>query len=98
MDGIYEIKINTPMGNLKGKVYLKTQNGNNLIGTVELMGMKNNLTGGKYQDNKCHFQGEIKNNMLNLQYEIMAELVGNTLNILAKTNMGEFKLQGKKVS
>ena len=39
----------------------------------------------------------MKNNMLNLKYDITGELVGNILNIHAKTNMGEFKLQAKKV-
>ncbi len=96
MDGIYEIKVNTPMGMLNGKVYLK-QNGNSISGVVEIMGMKNNLTGGKVQGNKCCFSGEFKNNMLNLKYDVAGELVGNILNIYAKTNMGEFKLQGTKI-
>ena len=44
------------------------------------------------------FSGEMKNNMLSLKYNITAELVGNTLNIYAKTNMGEFKLQANKIA
>lgn len=98
MDGIYEINLKTPMGNISGKVYLKRENGGNINGIVEFMGMKNNLTNGRYQDNRCHFSGDIKNNTLNLKYDIMAELNGNILNILAKTNMGELKLQGKKIA
>ena len=54
MDGIYEISMNTPMGQMGGKV-------------------------------------------LNIEYEIMGQLTSNILNIYAKTNMGEFKLQGKKI-
>ena len=97
MDGIYGININTPMGNMQGKVYLKT-NGDNISGVLEIMGMKNNLTGGKVKNNQCYFKGSLKNNALNIQYEIMGELVnGKTLNIYAKTNMGEFKLQGNKI-
>ena len=64
MDGIYEISINTPMGNLSGKVILKA-NGENLEGILEIMGMKNTLTGGKQQGNQCYFKGDIKNNALN---------------------------------
>ena len=60
--------------------------------------MKNNLTGGKVRGNQCYFKGNIKNNALNIQYEIMGELQGNILNIFAKTNMGEFKLQGRKIN
>ena len=40
MDGIYDIKLNTPMGAMNGKVMLKT-NGENIEGVLEIMGMKN---------------------------------------------------------
>ena len=96
MDGMYEISIKTPMGVMKGKVILQ-QNGENLNGTLEIMGMKNDLLGGKVRENQCYFKGNIQNNALNIQYEIMGELQGNILNIYAKTNMGEFKLQGRKI-
>lgn len=61
------------------------------------MGMQNNLSGGKVRKNQCYFKGNIQNKALNIQYEIMGELQGNILNIYAKTNMGEFKLQGRKI-
>ncbi len=96
MDGIYETSINTPMGNMNAKIMLKT-NGDNLEGVVDVMGMKNNITGGKVNGNKCYFKGNVKNNVLSIQYEIAGELNGNILNICARTNMGEFKLQAKKV-
>lgn len=96
MDGIYEIKLNTPMGAMSGKVTLKT-NGENIDGVLEIMGMKNNLNGGRVKGNQCYFKGNIKNNELNIEYELMGQLTGNILNIFAKTNMGEFKLQGKKI-
>lgn len=96
MDGIYEIKLNTPMGAMSGKVMLKT-NGENIDGVLEIMGMKNNLNGGRVKGNQCYFKGNIKNNALNIEYELMGQLTGNILNIFAKTNMGEFKLQGKKI-
>ena len=96
MDGIYDIKLNTPMGAMNGRVMLKT-NGENIEGVLEIMGMKNSLSGGKVKGNQCYFKGNIKNNALSIEYEIMGQLTGNVLNIYAKTNMGEFKLQGKKV-
>lgn len=96
MDGIYETSINTPMGPMSGKVTLKT-NGETINGVLEIMGMKNNLEGGKVKGNQCYFKGNIKNSALSIEYEIMGQLTGNTLNIYAKTNMGEFKLQGKKI-
>ena len=62
------------------------------------MGMKNNLTGGKVRGKQCYFKGNLQNNALNIKYEIMGELQGNMLNIYAKTNMGEFKIQGRKTN
>mgnify|MGYP003302117084 CR=1 FL=1 len=97
MDGIYEISINTPMGAIGGKVTLKTV-GETLKGILEIMGMKNELGNGKVKGNQCYFKGNIKNNALNVEYEIMGQLSGNILNIYAKTNMGEFKMQGKKIA
>lgn len=96
MDGIYEISTNTPMGVITGKVTLK-ENGGNLSGVLEIMGMKNELGQGKVKGNQCYFKGHIKNNVVNIEYEIMGQLLGNVLNIFAKTNMGEFKIQGKKI-
>ena len=96
MDGVYETNINTPIGNINVKIALK-QTGNVINGMVEMMGSKNPLSQGKVNGNKCYFSGEIKNNMLKLTYNITGELVENVLNIYAKTNMGEFKLQAKKI-
>lgn len=97
MDGVYETKINTPMGGINAKIALK-QTGNAIDGMIEIMGAKNALNRGKVDRNKCYFSGEMKNNMLSLKYNITAELIGNTLNIYAKTNMGEFKLQANKIA
>lgn len=97
MDGVYETGIKTPMGNINARIALK-QTGNIINGMVEIMGSKNVLSQGKVDGNKFFFQGEMKNNMLTIKYDIIGELVGDNLNINAKTNMGEFKLQAKKVA
>ena len=96
MDGIYKINLNTPMGKMEGKIFLKTI-GDNIEGTLEIMGMKHNLNNGKAKGNQCYFKGTMQNNAMNLQYEIMGELQNDILNLYAKTNMGEFKLQGRKI-
>ena len=96
MDGVYQVNLKTPMGAMSGKVILKT-NGETIEGIVEIMGMKHNLSNGRVKQNQCYFKGSMQNNAMNLQYEIMGELQNNILNIYAKTNMGEFKLQGKKI-
>lgn len=96
MDGVYQVNLKTPMGAMSGKVILKT-NGETIEGILEIMGMKHNLSNGRVKQNQCYFKGSMQNNAMNLQYEIMGELQNNILNIYAKTNMGEFKLQGKKI-
>lgn len=99
MDGVYETTIKTPMGNIGAKIALKkNDNANKIDGMVEIMGSKNMLSNGRVEGNKCYFSGELKNNMLKINYNIMGELQGNTLNIYAKTNMGEFKLVANKIS
>ena len=96
MDGIYQIKIKTPMGMMDGKITLKTNN-SNIEGIIEMMGMKHSLNNGKVKGNQCYFKGNLQNNAISIQYEIMGELNNNILDIYAKTNMGEFKIQGKKI-
>ena len=46
---------------------------------------------------KEQFLDKLKNNMLNLKYNIAAELIDGVLNIYAKTNMGEINLKGNKI-
>lgn len=96
MDGMYQIKIKTPMGMMDGKITLKTNN-SNIEGIIEMMGMKHSLNNGKVKGNQCYFKGNLQNNAMSIQYEIMGELNNNILDIYAKTNMGEFKIQGKKI-
>ena len=96
MDGVYQVKVKTPMGMIDGKITLKT-NGKNIEGILEVMGMKHSLNNGMVKGNQCYFKGNIQNNAVNIQYEIMGEVQNNILNVYAKTNMGEFKIQGKKV-
>ena len=96
MDGIYQISMNTPMGKMDGKITLKT-NGENIEGILEMMGMRHSLNNGRVRDNQCYFKGNMQNKAVNLQYEVMGRLMNNVLDIYAKTNMGEFKMQGRKI-
>lgn len=97
MDGVYETNINSPMGNINIRIALQ-QNGSIINGMVEIMGTKNALSQGRVNGNRCYFVGEIRNNTMGLRYNITGELVDNILNIYAKTNMGEFKLQANKIA
>lgn len=96
MDGLYEIILKTPMGEIKGNVKLIAR-GNELSGYIETMGKRNDFSGGKVNGNKFTIYGNINASIANIKYDIQGEVIGNTLNINAKTNMGSFKLQGRRI-
>lgn len=97
MDGLYEFNIQTPMGNIKALVKLVT-NGNVLSGYVDVMGKRNEFTNGMVNGNNLSLKGNISAGMMNIQYTIVGNVEGNTLNLTAQTNMGNFNLQGKRIS
>lgn len=96
MDGLYEIAVKTPMGEIKGNVKLVTS-GNELSGYIETMGKRNNFSGGRVSGNRFTISGNINASIASIKYDIQGEVMGNILNINAKTNMGSFKLQGKRI-
>ncbi|MFR8103772.1 MAG: hypothetical protein ACLU8F_01615 [Clostridia bacterium] len=96
IDGIYDCKMNTQMGDITGKITLKT-NGNELSGIVETMGTKNQFTGGKLQGNTCNFKGSFNTMLGRIDYNINGKVVGNQLEIVADTNKGKFCIKGTKV-
>ncbi len=97
MDGLYEFNIKSPMGNIKAFVKLIT-NGNVLSGYVDVMGKRNEFNNGSIQGNNLSLKGKISAGMMNIQYTIIGNVIGDNLNISAQTNMGNFNLQGLRVS
>lgn len=96
MDGIYEMNIKTPMGNINSKVKLIT-NGNDLSGYIDAMGKRNEFSGGKVNGNNFMISGSLNASIAIIKYDIQGTVQGNILNINANTNMGSFKLQGKRI-
>lgn len=97
MDGLYELNIQTPMGNIASKVKLVT-NGNNLSGYIEALGKRNEFSGGRVIGNNLFISGAINASIATIKYEIKGTVQGNILNINANTNMGSFTLQGKRIA
>lgn len=97
MDGLYEINIQSPMGNIRALVKLVT-NGSNLSGYVDVMGKRNEFNNGTVNGNNLSINGNISAGMMKIQYNILGSVQGNNLNLAAQTNMGNFNLQGKKIS
>lgn len=52
----------------------------------------------EFVGNKCMVSGNINASIANIKYEIQGELNGNILYLNAKTNMGNFNLQGRKIN
>lgn len=95
LEGKYELKFNTPMGDITGELELRMEKGE-LCGTLAAMGGKNHFKGGKVEGNKCVFSGEFNTPMGIINYNILGIAEGNKLNIYAETNKGRFKLEGTR--
>ena len=96
MDGIYEMNIKTPMGNMASKIKLIT-NGTNLGGYIEVLGKRNEFSGGKISGNNFTISGSAHTSIATIKYDIQGMVEGNILHLNANTNMGSFKLQGRKI-
>lgn len=97
IDGIYNCRMKTQMGEIPGKITLQT-NGTTLSGIVETMGMKNKFTGGKINGNTCNFKGNFNTMLGSIEYNIKGTIVGNNLKIVADTNKGQFIITGEKMA
>ena len=96
IDGNYLCRMDTPMGEIKGNVKLQTK-GEELYGTIEIMGMKQSFSGGKVSGNQCVFKGESKSMIGTITYEIVGKVVQDNIEIIANTNKGKFNIKGKRI-
>ena len=83
VEGIYSLKLDTPMGELTGKLELKMENGE-LCGYLETLGTKNKLTGGKQEGNKCAFSGSFNTPMGEITYDILGIVENDKIDIYAR--------------
>lgn len=97
MDGLYEFNVQSPMGNINALVKLIT-NGSVLSGYVEVMGKRNDFNNGSVSGNNLSLKGKISAGLMKIQYTIVGNVQGDVLNLSAQTNMGNFNLQGKRIS
>lgn len=96
IEGMYELALNTPMGNIPCKIGLWLER-QGLSGSIEMMGSKSYFSGGKVEDNKCIFSGKFNTPMGEISYNILGIAEGDKLTIFAETNKGRFKLEGKRI-
>lgn len=93
MDGVYVGSVDTPLGRVNGKVSLKSTSNGSMNACLEVMGMKNVFEGGKVNGNRCIFQGE----MMGTRYVVEGTVIGDNLQIFAKTGKGDYKIQARRV-
>lgn len=96
LDGRYSSSLNTPMGAISGSITLMS-NGNNVQAILETMGMRNQFKGIKTKENECSFKGNFNTPMGNIEYTATCVVNGNMLELVANTNKGSFKIQGKRL-
>ena len=95
-NGKYSASINTPMGAINGMITLMSNN-NSVQGIIEMMGMKNTFNGSKIKDDAAKFSGNFNTPLGNIEYNATCTVMGDTLELIANTNKGNFKIQGKRV-
>lgn len=96
MNDLYEFNIPTPMGNIKALVKLFSKN-NMLYGYIDTMGKRTEFNNGFISGNNISISGEIPAKITTIKYNITGTIENNLLNLCAKTNLGNFNLQGKKI-
>lgn len=96
LDGTYNISLNTPLGGINGKLSLFS-NPTSVEGVIEVMEMKNSFKGSKLSDNMCQFSGNLPTPLGNVSYTATCEVRHNTLELNAKTNLGNIKILGARV-
>lgn len=96
IDGKYNVVMQTPMGTMKGEVVLKTS-GNSLSGFIKGMGVSSSFNNGTINNNEIKASGIIKTLFLSLNYTVTGRVDGKTLDLIANTNKGTFKIKGNKV-
>jgi len=96
LDGKYSASLNTPMGNINGTITLVSSR-NDVQGIIELMGMKNSFNGTRSNDNECSFSGRFNTPIGNIEYNAKCVVFNDTLELMANTNKGNFKLMGKRI-
>ena len=96
IEGKYKLRLNTPMGEIKGNLELKMQN-RELYGVLDVMGGKSQFKGGKVEGNKFIFKGDFNTPLGLINYSLLGIVEGDKLDIYAETNKGRFKLEGTRI-
>lgn len=97
MEEFYQGSMLTPMGKIQGKMMFKTGE-NGLEGYIEVNGMKSYFKNGTVENQTYLFSGTIPYFLGKINYTATATVKNNKIETIAKTNFGNFVIQGEKIS
>ncbi len=97
MNGLYELSMKTPMGEIKGNFYIEAVQ-SDVNGYIEVNGKKSFFYNGKLtSSNSFMISGTLKAMFKTINYTIEGEVLNNSIVLHTKTSMGSFELYGKRI-
>lgn len=94
-DGTYVVKVQTPMGALKGKLSIHTE-GNSFSGSMETPSGASNFSNGTISGNQLKWQAETQTPMGAFDVSYTATIDGDNIVGEATTPLGAAPLEGTK--
>ena len=85
----FEVLISMPMQEVPGKVIL-TIKGSALKGSIVMAGTKNDIGEGTVDNGNLNFTGYLKTPIGALSYNAAGTIIGDKLDLIAKTRIGDF--------
>lgn len=95
MNETYKIYTQSPMGRLDGFLKLKKIE-NELFGSIIFNGKNFDFQKGQITGNKFKFNGSMRAYFKKINYTAEGEICNENINILVNTNIGNFKIEGKR--
>ena len=93
VDGVYSVKVRTPMGVKRGAIQLASD-GAELSGVMEALGSRNEFCGGTVEGDAISFGGSLRTPVGNVGFAFSGTADGQTLEGVAKTAKGDLSIQG----
>ena len=95
VDGVYSVKVRTPMGVKRGAIQL-VSDGGELSGVMEALGSRNEFCGGTVEGDSISFGGSLRTPVGNVGFAFTGTADGQTLTGVAKTAKGDLSIQGTR--
>ena len=97
LDGTYNIKMKSPMGDQEGSFTFKTE-GEVLLGTASAAGTTTDIHDGKVNGDSFECKFEMKSPMGKIKITVRGTIEGNRISGSFKMLVGSFPFEGTKAS